>query len=213
MCQPCLGKSKDAITAYVVGDQPVESLANIRITKGEMLRQETVEFFARNYTRLTGWAKFRKWFTDNTIGPEKYADTLAVDSFIKWVRREYNKGLVKKKEDKPQPAKKPAGMSAPLGEIAKVTIENPPKPTSGVVITEEEVDAAAKEAEAEPKATEKEKKSRRRKRGETQDAPAVPGVEAAISQKPTPKTESKRVKTDAEKLRDKIGKDKEKLRK
>lgn len=200
MCRPCGDYAWSILRKYASGQASVESLDQIRMPKREMMRQATVDIFARNYARLTGKAKFKQWFNTNTIGPEKNPAKPAVDTFLEWVRNTYNQH----RRAKPMG---PTGITAKLGDIAEVTVETPPpKPVPDVVITETEVDA---EATTVPP-SEKEKQARR-KRSATQDAPAVPGTEIELSSKPSPKQEAKKVKTAAEKLEAKIAKDKKKL--
>lgn len=194
MCRPCGDYAWSILRKYASGQASVESLDQIRMPKREMMRQATVDIFARNYARLTGKAKFKQWFSSNTIGPEKNPAKPAVDTFLEWVRNTYNQH----RRAKPMG---PMGVTAKLGDIATVVVETPPPPAQEAV--------AQEEATTEPP-SEKEKQARR-KRSATQDAPAVPGTEIELSSKPSPKQETKKVKTASEKLEAKIAKDKKKL--
>ncbi|MFQ5553670.1 MAG: hypothetical protein ACE5EW_08170 [Thermoplasmata archaeon] len=212
MCKPCGDYAWDKLRAYANGKIPVEALKDVRIPKREMLRPSTVDLFARNYTRLTGKKMFVKWFTENTIGPEKFPDKPAVMTFLDWVRSAYNQ----QRKTKPMGAK-PKGFTAKLEDVATVTVETPPVPPQPEPQPEPQSDTSAVEAapqtsdESAP-VSEKEKKSRRRKRSATEDAPAVPGAEVEISRQTPAKAASKKSKTDAEKLKDKIQKDQERLK-
>lgn len=209
MCRPCGDFAWSILRKYASGQAPAESLDQIRMPKREMMRQATVDIFARNYARLTGKSKFKQWFSTNTIGPEKNPAKPAVDTFLEWVRNTYNQH----RRAKPMG---PMGVTAKLGDIATVVVETPPPPVPEVVVLTDEVTPLVKEhevPESEVSSTppsEKEKQARR-KRSATQDAPAVPGAEVELSPKPSPKREAKKVKTAAEKLEEKIAKDKKKL--